>query len=62
MDTTNYSLNRLVENVKKHIEKYNYHVYHITHEYVLFSKDKLTIAEVNKKRCELIGEIHHYYW
>ena len=62
MDTTNCSLNKLVENVKKHIEKYNYHVYHITHEYVLFSKDKLTIAEVNKKRCELIGEIHHYYW
>ena len=62
MDTTNCSLNKLVENVKKHIEKYNYHVYHITHEYVLFSKDKLTIAEVNKKRCELNGEIHHYYW
>ena len=62
MDTTNYSLNRLVENVKKHIEKYNYHVYKITNEYVLFSKDKLTISEVNKKRCELNGEIHHYYW
>lgn len=62
MDTTNYSLTKLIENVRKHIEKYDYYIYHITDEYVLFSKDKLTISEVNKKKCELKGEDHHYYW
>ena len=62
MDTTNCNLSILIENVKKHIEKYNYHIYFITNNYVLFSKNKMKISEINKKRCELNGEIHHYYW
>ena len=62
MDTTNCNLDKLIENVRSHIKKFDYNVYKKTEEYVFFSKEKLTIREINAKRCELKREDHHYYW
>ncbi len=71
MDTTNYNLNnlivkcnldRLIESVKPHVGRFNYNMYKITDEYLIISKENLTINEIKIKRCELKGEDHHYYW
>ena len=62
MYTTNYDLKDLLKNVRKYIDKYKYNIYFITEEHLLISKEKLTIAELNQKRCEINGEDYHYYW
>ena len=62
MDTTKCNLDTLIENVQKHIFKFNYYMYKITDEYLFISKTRLSIAEINKKRCELKEEDYHYYW
>ena len=62
MDTIDYNLKNLLKNVIKYIDKYQYNFYFITEEYLLISKEKLTIAELNQKRCEINGEDYHYYW
>lgn len=62
MDTIECNLTTLIENVRKYLDKYKYNTYFVTEGYVLITKEKLTIHEINVKRCELKGEDHHYYW
>ena len=61
MDTIN-DLLVVANNLKNHTDKYGYKIYHLSKENLFISDKKLTIKEVNQRKCEMLGEVFHYYW